>query len=181
MERATTSELKVTKPIDGGRCSSTKTISSSMCMERLWMFKDQLMQKAEISRWCKRQEKLTSNGILSMQTHGQKSQRKESSTKNSVFMYREISTLFLIYHNIDTLRLSTIETWLSRLQMEIEVKSGTSINNQRPSRQDWTTNLGISRALEEPVRCKSGALTLVGGKYSHTKEDSSQTIGTTES
>jgi len=50
-----------------------------------------------------------------------------------------------------------------------KLKYGISINNQRQSEQDITTNHGILRVQEEPTICKSGALTLDGSKYSNLK------------
>jgi hypothetical protein len=65
--------------------------------------------------------------------------------------------------------------------MEIKANSGTSIKSPRPSRQESTTNHGISKIQEEPETCKSGVLTQDGGNYSDMKEDSSLTCGITES
>jgi hypothetical protein len=45
-------------------------------------------------------------------------------------------------------------------------KCGTSINNLLLSEPDITINLGTLRAQVRPTTCKSGALTLVGGKSS---------------
>ena len=59
--------------------------------------------------------------------------------------------------------------------MEDEPKSGTSINNPRPSELDTTTNLGILRVLEEQETCKSGALTQDGGNFSLTVNHTSST------
>jgi len=53
--------------------------------------------------------------------------------------------------------------------MEEELKSGTSINNHRPSELDTITSHGISRVLEEPTTCKSGLPILDGSKYSCSK------------
>jgi hypothetical protein len=67
------------------------------------------------------------------------------------------------------LTLSITGTWSSRLLTEEEPKSGTSINNPRPSGLDITTNHGISRVLEEQETCKSGAPTLDGSKFSNSE------------
>ena len=120
------------------------------------------------------------NGILFTLTNTQRNLRRENSTRTSVFTLRETSMLSLTYHNTDTLRLSTIEIWLSRLQMEIRVKFSTSIKNPRPLSQESITNLGISRALERLLNYKSGAPTQDGGNCSDMREDSSPTCGTTE-
>jgi len=59
--------------------------------------------------------------------------------------------------------------------MEEELKSGTSTNNPWLSEQDTTTNLGTFRIQEEPITCKSGALTLDGGKSLDMRTISSST------
>jgi hypothetical protein len=59
--------------------------------------------------------------------------------------------------------------------MEGRLRSGTSIKHLRLSEQDTTINHGISRVLEEPTTCKSGALTLDGSKYSSTRITNSST------
>jgi hypothetical protein len=58
---------------------------------------------------------------------------------------------------------STIETWSSRHQTEEELKSGISTNNLLPSEQDTITNLGMSLAVVDHRKRKSGALTQDGG------------------
>lgn len=54
--------------------------------------------------------------------------------------------------------------------MEETHRNGISINNLWLSELDITTNLGISRTVEEQEICKSGALTLDGSKFSSMKE-----------
>jgi hypothetical protein len=76
------------------------------------------------------------DGKLSMLMSIQLNQLKENSIRNSVSMLREISTLYLQWIHTDILILSTTETWSSKLQMEERLKSGTSIRNHWPSRQD---------------------------------------------
>jgi hypothetical protein len=51
-------------------------------------------------------------------------------------MLKETFMLFQLYQVVDTLIFSITETWLSRLQMVETLKSGTSINSQRPSELD---------------------------------------------
>jgi len=97
----------------------------------------------------------------------QKNQRKVSSTKTSVFMLRDHSILSLEWKMEDTLISSTTETWSSRLKMEETPKSGGSTKDHWPSRPNWTTNHGTFKTQEEPLTCKSGALTLTGGNYSN--------------
>jgi hypothetical protein len=65
-----------------------------------------------------------------------RSQRKENSTINSVFMSKEISTLSQPYQVEDTLIWSITEIWLSRLPMEERLRFGTSTNNPRPLELD---------------------------------------------
>jgi hypothetical protein len=69
--------------------------------------------------------------------------------------------------------LSTTGTWSSRLETEEDPNSGTSINNPTQSELDTTTNLGISRAQEEPMTCKSGVPTQDGGKSSSSRTTNS--------
>jgi hypothetical protein len=57
--------------------------------------------------------------------------------------------------------------------MEEKLKNGTSINNQRQSELDITTNHGTSRVQEELTKCKSGALTQDGSNTSNSEMDSS--------
>jgi hypothetical protein len=59
--------------------------------------------------------------------------------------------------------------------MEEVLKDGTSINNHSLSEQDTTTNLGISRVVEEQEICKYGAQTLDGSKFSSMKKVNSST------
>jgi hypothetical protein len=110
-----------------------------------------------------------------MPMNTQMSQRRVNSTRSSVFMSKEISTLYQLWVITDTLILSTTETWSSRHQMEERLRSGISINNLWLSEQDTTTNHGISRMLEELLTCKSGALTQDGSKSSSTRTINSST------
>ena len=64
--------------------------------------------------------------------------------------------------------------------METEDSSGTSIKNQRPSRQDSTISHGTSEEVEDTKTSKSGVPTQAGGNYSDTKVDSSQICGIIE-
>jgi hypothetical protein len=63
---------------------------------------------------------------LSMLTNTQRSQRRVSSTRTSVFMLRDHSTLSQKWDKTDTLISSTTETWSSRLKTEETPKSGGS-------------------------------------------------------
>jgi hypothetical protein len=104
-----------------------------------------------------------------------RSQLRVNSTRDSDFTLRETSTSFQLSQMVDTLIFQTIETWQSRLRMEEEPKSGTSINNLGLSDPDTTTNLGTLRALVELMTCKSGALTDNGSNYSSMRTTSSLT------
>jgi len=130
-----------------------------------------LMLKTETSKSTTEEMMTDNNGQLSMLTNTL-NQRRESLTSNSAFMLREISILFQLYQVEDTLILLTIGTWLPRLQMEERPKFGTSINSQRPSEPDTTTNHSTSRTLERLETCKSGAPTQDGGKFSKCKVNS---------
>jgi len=108
------------------------------------------------------------------------SQRKVNSIHNLDCTLKEISILFHHFQATDILTLSTTETWLSRLQMEERLKSGTSINNPRPSEPDTTTNHGTSRVLEKQTTCKSGQPIQDGSKSSSMKITNSSIQPTTK-
>jgi hypothetical protein len=57
------------------------------------MFKVELIMKTEISSPTRNTERLTNNSISSTRTNGRVNQPRDNSTKTSVFMLKEISTL----------------------------------------------------------------------------------------
>jgi hypothetical protein len=67
----------------------------------------------------------------------------------------------------------------SRPRTEEIPKSGISITRHGPSNPSTTTNLGISKDLVDQETCKSGALTLDGGRSSLT-QDNTLSISKTE-
>jgi hypothetical protein len=138
------------------------------------MFQEAKMLKTKTSLSGTNMAESTSNGMLSTLTNGRVNQRRENSTKTSVFMLRDHSTLFLKWEEADTSTLLE-ETWSSRQEMEEELNNGTSINNPIPLNPDPITNLGIFKAKEDPLTCKFGAPTQDGGKSSNTVEETSTT------
>jgi hypothetical protein len=60
--------------------------------ERLWMFQEAKMLKTKTSLSGTNMAESTSNGMLSTLTNGRVNQRRENSTKTSVFMLRDHST-----------------------------------------------------------------------------------------
>jgi hypothetical protein len=94
------------------------------------MFQEVLTKRTEISLFMENMERSTNNGTSSMLMNGRESQERENSTKNSVYMLRETSTLCHNCQTTDTSTSSTTETLLSRLLSKIEgPRSGTSIRN----------------------------------------------------
>jgi hypothetical protein len=63
---------------------------------------------------------------------------------------------------------STTETSFLRHQTVETLRYGTSISKHSPLDPSTTTNLGISRAQEKQMRCKSGAQIQDGGNCSST-------------
>ena len=96
--------------------------------------------------------------------NGKVNHQKENSMNNSVYTLRETSTLYPNFHPTDILISLTIETWLSRHQMEEALKHGTSIKHLWLSELSWITNLGTSKAQENPTTSKSGVQIPNGGK-----------------
>lgn len=86
---------------------------------------------------------------------------------------KETSTLSPNCHPTDISKSLITETLLSRHQIVVKLKSGTSTKTQRPSRPESTTNHGTSEAQEDPMTCKSGAPTQAGGKYSDMRMNTS--------
>jgi hypothetical protein len=69
---------------DGGKCSDTKVLQSSMKEERSWKFKETLIKRTETSVSTSNKMDSGNNGTLSMLTNGRENQEKESSMKTSV-------------------------------------------------------------------------------------------------
>ena len=90
------------------------------------MLLEELMVKTRTSKYTTNMERLTSNGMSSILMNTRMNQLRESSTKDSDFTSKEISTLSQHSHQEDILILSTTETLLSRLEMEESPNSGTS-------------------------------------------------------
>jgi hypothetical protein len=137
------------------------------------------MPKTETSRSAIEAMIIDNNGKLYM-LMSTLSQRKVNSTHNLDCMLKEISILCHHFQAIDILISLTTETWSSRLRMEERLKSGTSINNPRPSEPDTTINHGTSRALEEQTTCKSGQPIQDGSKCSSMKITNSSIQPTTK-
>jgi hypothetical protein len=114
---------------DGGNSSDQTVLSSLMIKERSSMFKVLLMLKTETLLFTPNMERSTNNGILSTLINTQKSQRRVSSTKTSVSMLKDHSTLSQKWDKTDILISSTTETWSSRLRMVETPKSGGSIKD----------------------------------------------------
>jgi len=92
-EDLTILELHLVSLQDGGNCSKKKAISSWMKEERESKSKEMLTVKIEMSLLLlKNMVKLTNNGKLSMLMSIQMSQLRDNSTRNMVFMSKEIST-----------------------------------------------------------------------------------------
>jgi hypothetical protein len=114
---------------DGGNSSDIKVLKLSTRKVRLLKFKVNLITKTETLLLEIEITKSTNNGILSMLMNGRENQPKVNSTRDSGFMLKEISTLSQLLKIKDTSISSTTEIWSSRLEMEEELKSGTSTNN----------------------------------------------------
>jgi hypothetical protein len=96
--------LDVPLPIqDGGNFSNTKELLSLTREERFLKLLATLMLKIEILESIHKTMESTNNGTLCMLTNGKVNHKKVSSMRNSVSTLREISTLFLNYHQTDTL------------------------------------------------------------------------------
>jgi hypothetical protein len=91
MEGALTLESQQESIQDGGKCSECKDLTSSMNTERSLKSKEAMIQRTETSLFIQNKEESINNGILSMPTNGRENQLKDSSTRDSVSMLREIS------------------------------------------------------------------------------------------
>jgi hypothetical protein len=87
-----------------------KELTLSTRKERLSMFQVEEMMRTETSSHGRSIADLTNNGTLSMPMNIQLNQLRENSTKTSVSMFKEISSLFLNFQTTDILILSTTET-----------------------------------------------------------------------
>jgi len=91
--KATTSELSQVSTQDGGNCSILRKENSFKTKEaRSWMLMAALMLKTETSLCITNTERSTKDGKLSMLMSIQMSQLRDNSTRNMVFMSKEIST-----------------------------------------------------------------------------------------
>jgi len=82
---------------DGGNSGDTKKMPLlPMRREESWISKEDLTLKTETSLLIHFTGKSTSNGRLFSLMNGRENQLKESLMKISVFMLREISTLYLL-------------------------------------------------------------------------------------
>jgi hypothetical protein len=106
----TTFVLKLTAHQDGGNSGDMKELTLSTRKERLSMFQVEEMMRTETSSHGRSIADLTNNGTLSMPMNIQLNQPRENSTKTSVSMFKEISSLFLNFQTTDILILSTTET-----------------------------------------------------------------------
>jgi hypothetical protein len=125
VDQATLESPQVSTP-DGGNSLDQKVLSLSTKKARSSMFKAMLMLKTETLLFTTNTERSTNNGTLSMLTNTQRSQRRVNSTRTSVSMLRDLSTLSQKWDKTDTLISSTTETWLSRLKTEETPKFGGS-------------------------------------------------------
>jgi len=115
------------------------------------------------------------NGMSSMLMNGRVNQERENSMKNMDFTSKDHSTSNLPLELTDTLKLSTTETWSSRLQTVTRLKFGGSINRHSPSRPSSTTNHGILNLRVRLTRCKSMPLTHNGSRSSSSEDNNSST------
>jgi len=157
---------------DGGRCSDLKVLTLSTKKERLWMFTEPKMKKAETSKSGTNIMDLTNNGISSMLTNIQMSQRRENLTRSSDSMLKDHSTSFHNCHHTDTL-ISLAISLLSRLEMAETHKNGTSIKHHGQSDPRTTTIHGTFQAMVEAKKCKSQAPTPNGGNSSDMRVNTS--------
>jgi hypothetical protein len=122
-----TSESHQVSTPDGGRCSDmSTTLLSSMIMERLWTCRKMLTWKTEMLKYKTFMENSTNNGMSSMLTNYQQSQRRESITANSDFLFKDHSTSSQKWVNTDTL-IILATMLLSRQAMEETLKPGITI------------------------------------------------------
>jgi hypothetical protein len=91
---ATILELHQASIQDGGRCSDTKMATSQTRRVRSLPLTEDLTTRTETSSWNKEMARSTKDGESSTLMSTRKSQLKDNSTRNSVFMLRETSTLF---------------------------------------------------------------------------------------
>jgi hypothetical protein len=89
-----TSDSHLLSNQDGGNCSDTKDNSLSMIKERSLKSQKDLITRTKTSWSTTRMVKYTSNGRSSMLMSIRESQSRVNSMRNSVFMSKEISTLF---------------------------------------------------------------------------------------
>jgi hypothetical protein len=94
-------ELKVLTQ-DGGNFGKLMDLSLETSRTiRLLPFQVELTTKTETLSLKTRMERLTNNGRSSMLMSMRRNQLRDNSTRSSVFMLREISTLFLNYQITD--------------------------------------------------------------------------------
>jgi len=114
---------------DGGNSSSTKVLQLSMREERSLRFKAMSIKRTETLESTLKRMESTSNGTSCTLTNGRVNLKRVSSMRNSVFMLKEISMLFLNCQITDILISLTTEIWSLKHQTVEDTKSGTSINN----------------------------------------------------
>jgi len=118
---------------DGGNCSELKELTlepSSRASTNTSMFKEQLIPKEDTFNAMKlRTERSINNGILFTLTHGRVNQPRDNSTKSMDFTSKDHSMSSHHLDQEDTSKSSTTETWLLRLEMDKEDKSGGSIKD----------------------------------------------------
>jgi hypothetical protein len=101
-DQATSDALLLTQ--DGGNCSKLMGHSLEILrITKLLQFQEELTTKTETSLLKTRMERLTNNGRLSMLTSMRRNQLRDNSTRSSVSMLKEISTLSLHYQTTDIL------------------------------------------------------------------------------
>lgn len=161
---------------DGSKCGNSKDKTLSMRRDKLLMFKVASMLKTRISLSTPRITKSINNGLSYMLMKTRQSQRREKSTKTSVYTLRDHSILRLTCQAED---ISTfLETMLSsRHQMVMTLRNGILTNQARPSRLfPIQANPLTSKAQENLTMFRSGTQTLHGGKSSNTSKKTSSTL-----
>jgi len=97
------SDLLLVSTLDGGKCSTEMELSSSMRKVKCWRFLEVLIEKTRTLSSTTSTVKSNSSSISSMRTSGRRNQLKESSAKTLVSMLKDLSTLFLNFHQTNIL------------------------------------------------------------------------------
>lgn len=163
--------FKWVEPIqDGGNSSFSKMVTLwTRRMERWWMLlvteipnTTTLVCTGFTISWI-------NNSISSTLMTCQNLQEKEKWMQHGECVLTHLSILFQDWAMEDTFNTLAVN-WLSKLQMDMMSKCGSSISRPKQSRVG-NRNLGLwtSEVLEDKVPCKFGKLTQDGGNSSNTK------------